>query len=106
MRHQFLKVIGVSVLAAACAFGQPAAKPALQFEVASVKPSGPLNPQAIILSESEDNQEPNEAFKNSPAVKNMRVYKINADLLSRPGPRLVDALERIAKDLHPEKFPE
>ncbi len=64
-----------------------------------------LDPEAIILSDSEDNREPNEVFKNSPAVKNGRVYKVNADLLSRPGPRLVDALEQIAKDLHPEKFP-
>jgi iron complex transport system substrate-binding protein len=45
------------------------------------------------------------ALKNSPAVKNGRIYKVNADLLSRPGPRLVDALEQIAKDLHPEKLP-
>lgn len=65
-----------------------------------------LQPEAIILSDSPDNQEPNEVFKNSPAVKNGRVYKINADILSRPGPRLVDALEQIAKCLHPEKFPE
>jgi len=65
-----------------------------------------LNPQVIILSDSPDNQEPNEVFKNSPAVKNGRVYKINADLISRPGPRLVDALEQIAKYLHSEKFPD
>ena len=63
-----------------------------------------LNPDAIILSNSDDNKEPNEVFKNSPAVKNGRGYKVNADLLSRPGPRLVDALEQIARDLHPEKF--
>lgn len=63
-----------------------------------------LNPEAIILSDSDDNREPNEVFKNSPAVKNGRVYRINADILSRPGPRLVDALEQIAKELHPEKF--
>lgn len=63
-----------------------------------------LDPEVIFLSDSEDNQEPNDAFKNSPAVKNGRVYKINADIISRPGPRLVDALEQIAKDLHPEKF--
>lgn len=65
-----------------------------------------LQPEAIILSDSPDNQEPNEAFRNSPAVKYGRVYKINADILSRPGPRLVDALEQIARVLHPEKFPE
>ena len=79
--------------------GIKTAFPKLSKETASA-----LNPEVIILSESEDNLEPNEVFKNSLAVKNGRVYKINADLLSRPGPRLVDALEQIAKDLHPEKF--
>ena len=63
-----------------------------------------LNPEVIILSASDDNREPNEVFRNSPAVKNGRVYRIDADLMSRPGPRLVDALEQIAKLLHPEKF--
>lgn len=74
------------------------------FPKISKETSLALNPDAIILSESDDNKEPNDAFKNSPAVKNGRVYKVNADLLSRPGPRLVDALEQIARDLHPEKF--
>lgn len=73
--------------------------PKLSKETASA-----LNPEVIILSDSPDNQEPNDAFKNSPAVKNGRVYKINADIISRPGPRLVDALEQIARLLHPEKF--
>lgn len=75
------------------------AYPKLSKETASA-----LNPEVIILSDSEDNKEPNEVFKHSPAVKNGRVYKVNADILSRPGPRLVDALEQIARDLHPEKF--
>jgi len=73
--------------------------PKLSKETASA-----MNPEAIILSDSEDNKEPNEVFKNSPAVKNGRVFKVNADLLSRPGPRLVDGLEQIARDLHPENF--
>jgi iron complex transport system substrate-binding protein len=60
-----------------------------------------MNPEVIILSDSEDNRESNDVFKNSPAKKNGRVYRINADIISRPGPRLVDALEEIAKDLHP-----
>lgn len=63
-----------------------------------------LNPDAIILSDSPDNNEPNEVFNNSNAVKNDKVYKVNADILSRPAPRIVDALEQIAKSLHPEKF--
>ncbi len=63
-----------------------------------------LRPDVIILSESEGNHESNEVFNNSPAVKNGRVYKVNSDLLSRPGPRIVDGLEMIARDVHPEKF--
>ncbi|MDQ2746403.1 MAG: cobalamin-binding protein [Acidobacteriota bacterium] len=60
-----------------------------------------LNPDAIILSESPDNLEPNEVFKNSGAVKNNRVFRVSAAYLARPGPRVVDAIEQIAKDLHP-----
>ena len=56
-----------------------------------------LEPEVIILSESDDNLEPNEVFRNSPAVKGGRIYKINADLLSRPGPRLIDVLEIMAE---------
>lgn len=79
--------------------GVPTAYPKLSKETALA-----LRPEVIILSDSPDNQEPNDAFRNSPAVKNGRVYKVNADLLSRPGPRLVDALEQIARHLHPDKF--
>jgi len=70
------------------------AYPKLSKETAFV-----LNPDVIILSESEDNLEPNDVFKNSPAVKNGKVFKINADIISRPSPRIVDALEQIARHL-------
>lgn len=63
-----------------------------------------LQPEAIILSDSEDNRQPNEIFKDSPAVKNNRIFRVNADILSRPAPRMVDALEQIARALHPEDF--
>jgi iron complex transport system substrate-binding protein len=44
------------------------------------------------------------ALRNSPAVQNGHVYVIDGDLLTRPGPRLVDGLEQIARALHPEVF--
>lgn len=62
------------------------------------------NPAVIIISESPDNNTPSEVFKNSSAVKNKKVFKIDADILSRPSPRIVDGLEQIAKSLHPDKF--
>lgn len=38
------------------------------------------------------------------AVKNSRVYPFDDNLVSRPGPRMVDGLEQLARLLHPELF--
>jgi iron complex transport system substrate-binding protein len=38
------------------------------------------------------------------AVQNDKIYEINADIISRSGPRLADALEQMAKMIHPEIF--
>jgi iron complex transport system substrate-binding protein len=38
------------------------------------------------------------------AVKNNQVFAFDDNLISRPGPRLVDGLEEMAKLLHPELF--
>lgn len=43
-------------------------------------------------------------WENLSAVKNENVVPFNDDLVSRPGPRLVDALEELAKLLRPELF--
>jgi iron complex transport system substrate-binding protein len=43
-------------------------------------------------------------WENLTAVKNGQVVPFNDDLASRPGPRLVDALEELAKLLRPELF--
>lgn len=44
------------------------------------------------------------AFFTLPAVQNGRVYGIDPDLVLRPGPRIADGLERLARLLHPEAF--
>ncbi len=56
-----------------------------------------LNPEIIVLTDSYDNDEPNDVFRNSDAVKNGRVIKVNSDIFSRPGPRIVGALEQLAE---------
>jgi iron complex transport system substrate-binding protein len=35
-----------------------------------------------------------------------RIYEIDSDLTSRPGPRIVDGLEKLAEFIHPELFKE
>jgi iron complex transport system substrate-binding protein len=65
-------------------------------------------PDAIVLptggSMGDANSNVASALKRSPAVVSGRVYKINDDHLSRPGPRSVDGLEELARALHPEVF--
>lgn len=38
------------------------------------------------------------------AVEKGRIYFVNADLVTRPSPRIVDGLEEMAKAIHPELF--
>ena len=38
------------------------------------------------------------------AVRNNQVYELDADLIARPSPRIMDALEQLAAILHPEIF--
>jgi iron complex transport system substrate-binding protein len=38
------------------------------------------------------------------AIKRGRLHQIPADLLNRPGPRIVEGLERLARIIHPEAF--
>ncbi|HET8908709.1 MAG TPA: cobalamin-binding protein, partial [Ktedonobacterales bacterium] len=68
------------------------------------------NPQVIILTEDPQyGGDPKQVYIRAgwsgiAAVKTHRVYNVNPDIVSRPGPRLVDALEQLAKLIHPELF--
>lgn len=43
-------------------------------------------------------------WTNMSAVRNGRIYVIEANLLTRPGPRIIEGLMEIAKAIHPEIF--
>lgn len=38
------------------------------------------------------------------AIKNQRIHEVSSNLLNRPGPRIVEGLEQLAKVIHPEAF--
>jgi len=44
-------------------------------------------------------------WRHLSAVKNRRLYLLDDDLVSRPGPRLAAALEVVARALYPDRFP-
>jgi iron complex transport system substrate-binding protein len=58
---------------------------------------GEQEPFQFIMTESR--------LQDTSARQNNRVYSINMDIISRPGPRIVDALEEFAHIIHPELFP-
>jgi iron complex transport system substrate-binding protein len=71
------------------------------------------NPQAItvVSSHGDYGQESynyiiadDSPFEETDAYKNQMVMMIDGDLASRPGPRIVDALEQIARLIHPDLF--
>jgi iron complex transport system substrate-binding protein len=39
-----------------------------------------------------------------PAVRSGRVVAVPGDIIHRPGPRVVEGLERLARAIHPEAF--
>ncbi len=68
------------------------------------------NPQYVILTEDPAyGGDPNTVYKRPnwgviAAVKNHNVYRVNADITQRPGPRLVEGLQCVAQIVHPDKF--
>jgi iron complex transport system substrate-binding protein len=65
-------------------------------------------PEAIVLPTGGSMGDANSSvalpLRRSPAFANGKIFKINDDHLSRPGPRSVDGLEEVARALHPEAF--
>ncbi len=67
------------------------------------------DPQVIILGDSAYGETPEKVAARSgwaalTAVKNKQIFSFDDNLVSRPGPRLVDGLETLARLLHPEAF--
>jgi len=68
------------------------------------------NPQYIVLTEDlAYGGNPADVYKrpnwgNIDAVKSKHVVHINADIMQRPGPRLVEGLRCLAQVVHPDKF--
>jgi iron complex transport system substrate-binding protein len=87
-----------------------AASAPTKFPQLSVEEIIRSNPEVVVLSDATFGASP-EVVAARPgwsaidAIKKGRVYPINPDIVSRPGPRLADGVEAYAKLLHPELFP-
>lgn len=69
------------------------------------------NPEIIIYTVGQYTTTTPDEIKGRPgwdnidAVKNNKIYSVADDWMSRPGPRMVNALEALAHLVHPELFP-
>jgi len=67
------------------------------------------DPEIIFLPNLKDKRIAKEFMQNwkmLTAIRKGMVYQLNEDLILRPGPRIVDGLELMAKTIHPEAFAE
>jgi iron complex transport system substrate-binding protein len=67
------------------------------------------NPEIIILSDaaygiSVESVKARKGWSAIAAIKGDKTFPIDDNLVSRPGPRIVDGLEAAAKLIHPELF--
>lgn len=69
-----------------------------------------LNPDVIVVTYGFYVENPTEmvysrpAWKDVPAVKNKKVFEVDADKTNRSGPRLVEGVEELASVIYPEVF--
>jgi len=87
-----------------------AASAPTKFPQLSVEEIIRSNPEVIVLSDATFGASPDvvaarPGWSAIDAIRRGRVYPINPDIVSRPGPRLADGVEAYAKLLHPELFP-
>lgn len=67
------------------------------------------DPDVILLGDAAYGMTPEQVaarngWQTLKAVKEGKIYAFNDDLVSRPGPRLVDGLEELARIIHPELY--
>ncbi len=99
--HQMIEVAGGANVAARA----KAPYPRLSLEeVLKEDPEILLFPVGKAESVSESEQQQWQRWTTLSAVKHQRFHRIPADLLNRPGPRIAQALEELARIIHPEAF--
>lgn len=98
---QMIELVGATNIFADASQDYPAISPELVFE---------RNPQVILGPDSQGELLTVAALSKRPgwadiqAVRDGRVYTLDEDIVSRPGPRLAEALELLAVTLYPASF--
>ena len=99
--HQMIELAGGINIAS----GTSGAYPRLNMEtVLQEDPEVLIFPVGISESVPESEQQAWKRWTGLSAVKHRRLRAISSDALNRPGPRVVDGFEQLARLIHPEAF--
>jgi len=85
---------------------QGAASPFPQLTAEAVIAAGP---EVILLADHQYGGAPEQVkarpgWSSIPAVRNNRLHPVDPDVVNRPGPRIVEGLELMARLLYPDRF--
>jgi iron complex transport system substrate-binding protein len=99
--HQMIELAGGINVAA----GTSGAYPRLSMETVLDKdPEVLIFPVGSTESVPEQEQQTWKRWTGLSAVQHQRLHVVSSDALNRPGPRVVDGLEQLARVIHPEAF--
>lgn len=99
--HQMISLAGGINIAAQT----NVAYPRLSMEaVLKGDPEVLIFPSGEVETVSRSEQQQWRRWDSLSAVKRQRFHEVSSNLLNRPGPRVIDALEQLARAIHPELF--
>ena len=99
--HQMIGLAGGINIAA----GSPSAYPKLSLEtVLKEDPEVLIFPVGSMESIPKSEQQEWDRWGNLSAVRNRQLRDVSSDALNRPGPRVVEGLEHLARAIHPEIY--
>jgi iron complex transport system substrate-binding protein len=99
--HQLLEAAGASNVGATSS--QPSPRISIE-EVLAQNPDILMFPVGSTEGIPESERRQWERWSQLTAVREHRLYQIDSELIDRPGPRIVEGLERLARQFHPEAF--
>ena len=100
--HQMLQAAGGDNIAARATAAYP--KVSLE-EVLRKDPEAIIFPVGTTEGIPEAEQQRWRKWKGLSAVSQDRLYQVSAELVNRPGPRVIDGVQLLAQLLHPDLFP-
>jgi iron complex transport system substrate-binding protein len=100
--HQMIGLVGGHNIAS----GASSAYPRLTMEtVLKEDPEILIFPRGSVETVPRSEQQEWRRWTTLTAVQQNRLREVSADALNRPGPRVMEGLEELAKVIHPEAFP-